>query len=69
MELFIAILMAGMIVYEFYTGEVVVQNGVRAQSRSRKSKPVTFWFTVVIQAAILVWMLLEWQGIVNVVNW
>jgi len=65
MELFIAVIVAGVMAYEFYTGAIVVQNGARGKALSRKTHPGTFWFWIVVQAAIVVWMLLEWFGIVN----
>ncbi|HKJ37624.1 MAG TPA: hypothetical protein VJ972_02520 [Anaerolineales bacterium] len=68
MEIFIAVVMAGLIVYEFYTGAIVVQNGARAKAISRAGRPGHFWFWVVVQAVVLVWMTLEWLGVVNIVN-
>jgi len=65
MELFIAVIVAGVITYEFYTGAIVVQNGARGKALSRKTHPGTFWFWIVVQAAIVVWMLLEWIGVIN----
>lgn len=65
MELFIAVIVAGVIVYEFYTGAIVVQNGARGKALSRKTHPGTFWFWIVIQIAIIVWMLLEWLNVIN----
>ncbi len=69
MELFIAAIIVGVIVYEFYTGAIVVKNGARAKSLARATNPGTFWFWIVVQAVIVVWMVLETFGIVNVVNW
>lgn len=68
MELFIAVIMVGMLVYEFFTGEVIVKNGVRSRTVSRKNSPGTFWFVVALQVAIMGWMALELLGLVNVVN-
>ena len=65
MELFIAVVVAGVMVYEFYTGAIVVRNGARSKALSRRTHPRTFWFWIVVQAAIVVWMLLEWFGVIN----
>ena len=65
MELFITVIVAGVIVYEFYTGAIVVQNGTRSKALSRKTHPGTFWFWIVVQVAIIVWMLLEWFDVIN----
>jgi hypothetical protein len=65
MELFIAVIVAGVIMYEFYTGAIVVQNGARGKALSRKTHPGTFWFWIVVQVAIIVWMMLEWFNIAN----
>ncbi len=67
MELFIAVIVIGVMAYEFYNGEIIVKNGAsRAKGLSRKTNPGTFWFWIVIQAAIVVFMLLEWLNITNV---
>jgi hypothetical protein len=42
MEFFIAVIMVGMLAYEFFTGEVIVKNGVRGKAVSRKDSPGTF---------------------------
>jgi|GEM_PF-3743280 len=45
MELFIAFIMAGVLVYEFYNGEIIVKNGAPAQKgfRARQTQqPVGF---------------------------
>jgi hypothetical protein len=69
MELLIAVIMVGVVVYEFYTGAIVVKDGARSKAISRKDRPGHFWFWIVVQAAIFVWMMLEWLGFVNIVNW
>ena len=68
MEIFIAVIMIGMLVYEFFTGEVMVKNGTRGRAVSRKDSPGTFWFVVILQVVILAWMTLEMLGIMNIVN-
>ena len=65
MELLIAVIVAGVMVYEFYTGSIIVENGTRAKSLSRKDRPGTFWFWIVVQTAIVIWMLLEWFGVLK----
>jgi len=69
MELFIAVIVVGVMVYEFYNGEIITKNGARAKALSRKTHPGTFWFWIVVQTAFVVWMLLEWFHVVNIVNW
>ena len=66
MELMIAVIVAGVMVYEFYTGAIVVQNGARAKAVSRADRPGHFWFWIVVQTAIVVFMLLEWFDITQV---
>ena len=65
MELFIAVIVAGVMVYEFYTDAIIVQNGVRGKAMSRKTHPGTFWFWIVVQAVIVMIMLLEWFDITH----
>ena len=65
MEPFIAVIVTGVVVYEFYTGSIIVENGARAKSLSRKEHPGTFWFWIVVQIAIVAWMLLEWFGVIH----
>ena len=66
MELMIALIVAGVMVYEFYTGAIVVQNGARAKAVSRADRPAHFWLWIVVQTAIVVFMLLEWFDITQV---
>jgi len=65
MELFIAIIVAGVIIYEFYTGAIVVQNGARAKAISRADRPGHFWFWIVVQLGIIVVSILSWLGIIK----
>ena len=65
MELFIAVSVAGVIAYEFYTGDIIVKNGTRGKALSRKTHPGTFWFWVIVQVGIIVLMLLEWFNITH----
>lgn len=54
MELFIALILAGVILYELYTGNIPVRYGStvsRKRSVSRSEKPVQFWLWVTVQAA------------------
>jgi len=69
MELFMAVIVVGVMVYEFYTGGIITKYASHAKALSRKTHPVTFWFWIVVQAAFVIWMLLEWFNIVNIVNW
>jgi hypothetical protein len=65
MELFIAIIIAGVLVYEFYTGAIVVQNGARSRAVSRSDRPGHFWFWITLQVVFLVVLVLSWLGIIN----
>jgi len=68
MELLIAVILIGVIVYELYTGNIPVRYGStvsRSRSVSRTDKPFQFWLWVVIQAAAAVVAILLWLGIIN----
>lgn len=68
MELFIAVILAGVIFYELYTGNIPVRYGStvsRSHSISRGEKPFQFWLWVVIQAAAVIVALLLWLGIIK----
>ncbi len=52
MNLLIAVILVGVIVYELYTGNIPVRYGStvsRERSISRSEKPFQFWLWVVIQ--------------------
>ena len=68
MEILVTVIMVGMLIYEFVTGEVIVKNGARGRAVSRKDSPGTFWFVVALQVAIMGWMTLELLGVVNIVR-
>jgi len=65
MDLFTAVILMGLLVYEFYTGEIAVQNGARSKSLSRSTNPSTYWFWVIVQAVIVVIMLLSWFNFIE----
>jgi hypothetical protein len=53
MNLFVAVILAGLIAYELYGGTIPVRYGAttsRAHSISRSEKPFQFWAWVAIQA-------------------
>lgn len=53
MNLFIAVILVGVIVYELYTGNIPVRYGStvsRSRSIARVEKPLQFWMWVIIQA-------------------
>jgi hypothetical protein len=57
MNLLIPVILAGVIVYELYTGHIPVRYGStvsRERSISRSGKPFQFWFWVVVQAVFAV---------------
>ncbi|MBV6450498.1 MAG: hypothetical protein MHPDNHAH_01222 [Anaerolineales bacterium] len=52
-NLFIAIILAGLIVYELFTGTIPMRYGAthsRKRSVSRSEKPIQFWIWVAVQA-------------------
>lgn len=54
MELFIAVILFGVIVYELVTGNIPIRYGSsvsRRRSVSRSEKPVQYWLWVLLQAA------------------
>lgn len=68
MELFIAVILVGVIFYELYSGTIPVRYGStvsRSRSVSRSEKPFQFWLWVVIQAGAAIVALLLWFGIIN----
>ena len=53
MNLLIAVILVGVVVYELYSGSIPVRYGStlsRARSISRRERPVAFWLWVMIQA-------------------
>jgi len=65
MDLFIALILIGLLGYEFYTGQIIVQNGARSKSLSRAVNPGTFWFWISVQVVIVVVMFLSWLEVIN----
>jgi hypothetical protein len=69
MELFIAVILIGVMLYELYTGNIPVRYGStvsRSRSISRSGKPFQFWMWVGIQGAAAVVALLLWLGIIRI---
>ena len=57
MELIIAVILIGLILYELYTGNIPLRYGStvsRKRSVSRSEKPVQFWLWMVVQAGLAI---------------
>jgi hypothetical protein len=66
MEFLIALGVLGMLTYELLSGEMINEKSVR-RVISRSEHPGMFWFVVSFQLVVLLWMLLELLGIVDIV--
>ena len=66
MEFLIALGVLGMLTYELLSGEMINEKSVR-RVISRSEHPGMFWFVVSFQLVVLLWMLLELVGIVDIV--
>ncbi len=66
MEFLIALGVLGILTYELLSGEVINEKSVR-RAISRSERPGMFWFVVGFQLVVLLWMLLELLGIVDIV--
>lgn len=67
MEFSIMLVILGILAYELITGEGPTEMS-RRTGISRSKNPGLFWFLVGFQVVILVWMLLELLGIVDIIN-
>ncbi len=68
MEFLIALGMLGILMYELLSGEVINEKSVQ-RVIFRSKQPGKFWITVGFQFVILIWMLLELLGVVDVLKW
>jgi hypothetical protein len=66
-EFLIALGVLGMLTYELLSGKVINNKSVR-RVISRSEHPGLFWFVVGFQIIILIWMLLELLGIVDIIS-
>ena len=69
MELFVAVILFGVIAYELYTGNIPVRYGStvsRSRSISRSAKPFQFWVWVVVQGVAALIALLIWFGLISI---
>lgn len=66
MEFVIALGMLGMLTYELLSGEVINEKSVR-RVVSRNERPGMYWIAIGFQLVILLWMLLEFFSIVDIV--
>jgi hypothetical protein len=54
--------------YELLSGKVINEKSVR-RVIFRSKRPGMFWFVVGFQLVVLIWMLLELFGIVDILKW
>ena len=65
MELFIIIIIFGVMLYELYFGEAVMRLGSGARKISRTTSPFKYWMLLAIQAAFVALALLIWLNIIK----
>jgi hypothetical protein len=64
-ELFIVIIIFGVLLYELYTGSVITRYGTGANAISRETNPAKYWIFLAGQAILGVIVLLVWLGIIK----
>ena len=65
MELFIVVIILGVMLYELYFGEAITRLGIGARKISRKTSPVKYWALLAFQGAFGVLALLIWLNIIE----
>ena len=66
MEFLIALGVLGMLTYELLSGEAINEKSAR-RVISRSERPGIFWIVVGFQLIVLLWMLLEFLDIIDIV--